>query len=414
MERISQLELLAELKYRLALHLCVALIQLTFAFLYVNPVDVMVQYYAAIDISQGLLLYQDVQNHSGLPYPTYPPVYLYYLAALFLLFGASLSLLKLQLIVFNTLLAEIIYTLARELWIEPQVASKVLILNYLNPVQYILVYAGFYDNVVISLYFLSILLLFKRRFILSGFFLAVSIMAKQFSLILVPLFILYLMRTKGVKQAVQFISSLGLSVFLIALPFMGTDRFIHDLIYHLEDVRPNISMYYYFLDSLDSFSVHIQFSVMCLYFFYLLLSEYKSNHQFLYSLYMLNIIFFFFNRIMYPHYIPYFTVFLPFVICYVRPKFKYLNILGSISYMLMFAGILLYSITWVRYPSGDRLFPVEYQVSSWLYCIGMLGILITSGLYQRNINEILLKNSNLIVSNQLYPEQNREHSQRDP
>ena len=103
--------ILLSICFNLIIHLVVAVI-------YYNPIDFVLQVETAREIARGKLLYRDINKiiyeTQLLPEAQYPPLYLYTLAVLILLFGIetfTFEIAKLFLIIVNFLVAYLMYYL---------------------------------------------------------------------------------------------------------------------------------------------------------------------------------------------------------------------------------------------------------------------------------------------------------------
>ena len=395
------------------------LFQITISSIYVNPVDVLIHYFTAVDISNGILLYRDLVQHlmpngSLLPYPSYPPLYLGFLGFLFSILGESMALLKFQLILDNCITAWLSYELSLRLFTENEkidsgkIAYIAMILYMINPVNLNAVFSGFFDNFVLMLTLASLIAFLDNNYIISGFSLSLAVFSKQFPLILLLPFIAFFYRKKLRKEGFYFCLSFLLTSFVISLPFLicCPERYLYEITgFHLVDVRPSFSIFYYFLSDFESLSFILQ--LFSLFIICLIMitwfednNESKNNSILLWAFHLSFLSFLFFNRISYPHYLPYITISLPFILISIYHNIENIRsiLIIASSYILTALFALAYSLVWIfDTNSMDYKNLLEYWVFAFGYNFFFLVYLIYSFyLFRKLHNSENLKTHNLI------------------
>lgn len=171
----------------------------------------------------------------------YPSFMLYLLSAPKLIFGwlsnaniFQAFLLKLPLIVFDLS----IYLILRS-WILKENQLKLILLYWCSPVLIFISYIhGQLDVIPIGLLFISLNFLFKNRLHESSIFLGLAVAAKTVSLIVIPFFFLYLIKSNSkIKDLFCYFGTLLLCFLIINAPYLNSAGFVQMVFNNSEQLR---------------------------------------------------------------------------------------------------------------------------------------------------------------------------------
>jgi uridine kinase len=152
-------------------------------------------------------------------------------------------------------------------WLKNRI-RQVLVWYWLSPVLiYINYFHGQLDVIPIALLFISLYLLFKRKWNFSFLILAGAIACKTNMALVLPFFVVYLYKTPEANH-IQIIKGLGicaLTIFLFNLPFLGSSDFIQ-MVYNNEIQQQVFDLYYQFNDSLKVYFIPAVLYVLFLWY----------------------------------------------------------------------------------------------------------------------------------------------------
>jgi hypothetical protein len=306
------------LAFNLVIHLIIGLS-------YYNPVDFVLQFEAAKKIAQGKLLYRDIGeiivNGFRLQKPQYPPLYLYTLGSLIALIGVDTftwQMAKIFLILVNLIVGLLLfYILKTYLSSHPKVNVIALgALNFylLNPSTLGIIFGGFHDNFMILFVLIGFIMFKKAFYSLSGIFFGLALLVKPIAGIYMIPVLLWGFNSRNIKSF-QICMIAGATFFLGSLPFLVIvpDIYLNDVFFiHTHRPDPSMSFYTYFFSeiSITVIPFLLQLLLLLLYFIFFTykipITRSKSTIE---AVLPFMTIFMASNRILYPHYIPFFFPF---------------------------------------------------------------------------------------------------------
>ncbi|MFX0125800.1 MAG: glycosyltransferase 87 family protein [Candidatus Hodarchaeota archaeon] len=385
------------------------IIHLILGLIYYNPVDFVLQFEAAKKIAQGQLLYRDINelmiNGAELPKPQYPPLYLYTLGFIIAIVGVETftwQMAKIFLIIFNLLVGVLVYQIVLDyLHFHPKAHIIALVaLNWflLNPSTLGVIFSGFHENFMIFFVLLGFLLLKRNYYSFSGLCFGLALLVKPIAgIYMLPLLVWGIYEQK-IKTIVIWIGA-GFTFLLGSLPFLllAPEEYLYDVfLVHAERLDPSMSFYTYFFSEVSKtfipFIIQILiFGAYSLYFLYKTpITNFKRVIE---AVLPLMTIFMASNRILYPHYIPFFFPFFTFVFFFLVAEYFSPDKLerGKILLGLLLGGLLLvylgggfWALLWLveRYETYwyNPLFPLSASVS----ILGLIVISLTS-LFSLNV-----------------------------
>ncbi|MHA1967091.1 MAG: hypothetical protein ACW964_04730 [Candidatus Hodarchaeales archaeon] len=391
--------IIISLIFNLIIHLIIALS-------YYNPVDFILQYEAAKKIAQGMLLYRDIGviqiNGYILPRPQYPPLYLYTLGILIALFGVEIftwQMAKIFLIIVNIFVSYLIYYLINH-YIQPRPNAKLIALgafNFfsLNPSTLGIILGGFHDNFMILFVLLGLIQFKKGAYSTSGIFFGLSTLVKPIAVLYMLPIIVWGLNSKK-QRIIQIWGIAGLTFLLGSLPFLllaPTEYFNDVFLIHTQRLDISMSFYTYFFPETFTtlFPFLIQFILLCSYI--VVLSKkgaINDSYRTIMAILPFITLFMVTNRILYPHYIPFFFPFFTITLFIIVGEYfnrslaknEKISALGLIiGLILIYTGTGGFSILWI----SDRYEAYQtnplFLISSILYLFGLLLISLVSFIF---------------------------------
>ena len=388
------------LLFNLVIHLFIGLS-------YYNPVDFVLQFEAAKKIAQGKLLYRDIgslllSNGIELPRPQYPPLYLYTLGSLITLFGVenfTWQMAKIFLILVNILVSLLIFYIIRRYFLPRKHADLIALgaLNFflLNPSTLGIILGGFHDNFMILFVLLGYISFEKRAHTMSGFFFGLSLLVKPIAgVYMLPLLVW------GIKSRIQEIIKIwgiaGLTFLFGSLPFLilAPIEYVNDVfLIHSQRLDPSMSFYSFFLFEISSTFVPFLIQLIIVLFYIGILSyrgSIKDKDRTLIAVLPFITIFMATNRILYPHYIPFFFPFFTITLFILMGEYliqnlaknEIISLLGlSLGLILVYIGSGGFSILWNLERYKTYQIDPSFLITSIVCIIGLLSISIISLFY---------------------------------
>jgi hypothetical protein len=301
------------------------LVHLVVGLIYFNPVDFVLQFEAAKEIAQGKLLYRDIGQiifeGNILPRPQYPPLYLYTLGTLISIVGVeniSWQGVKLFLITCNLINGILLYLILSKITeLQPRRQTIALLgMNFflLNPATLGVVFGGYHEGFMLIFVLLAFLALLNDKYVLGGVGFGLALLTKPTAGIYMLPLLMWGIRTKDLR----FIWTWGIAgaLFLIvSVPFLlfTPVQYLEDVfLVHATRPDPSMSLYTYFLGEISPtlipFVIQIILIIVCLGYL-TVRSPDISQKWMLEAVVPLMALFLMFNRILYPHYVPFFFVF---------------------------------------------------------------------------------------------------------
>lgn len=304
---------------------------------------------AAERISQGELLYRDHIKYLNVYH--YPPVFLYSLGGVFLLFNSSFFTAKAFLAVFNVLSGILVYFLTRGR-LNERYSLVCLLIFLLNPFTFTAAYAGYFDNFVVFFILLSIYLLNRGRPVWGGAALSAGFMSKLFPVILLPVFIARYLKNRA--SLARLLLSFTATSILVTFPFLflAFSDFLHyAFLYNFERTSASMSIYYYFLPGLGNTIVPLILQLALLGWVSHRIRLEPRSHIILYFILFLG--FMTFNRINYPHYILYVIPFFSYTLAEeLQARSRVFGALAwkhlLIPFIIMHVGIIIWTYPWYQ------------------------------------------------------------------
>lgn len=373
------------------------IIHLILGFLYYNPVDFVLQYEAAKKIAQGQLLYRDIgeiiTDGGTLPRPQYPPLYLYTLGLIIATVGVETftwQMVKLFLIVFNLMVGIQVYFIVLDcLHSHPKghiLALAAMNWFLLNPITLAVIFSGFHENFMLFFVLWGFFLIRKNHYYMSGLCFGLGLLVKPIAgVYMLPLLIWGISEQK-IQILIVWISA-GFIFLLGSLPFLllAPMEYLNDVFFiHAERLDPSMSFYTYFLSELSK--TLLPFLIQLLLFgvyAILLLKKVPNSKRVIEAVLPFMTLFMASNRILYPHYVPFFFPFYSFVFIFlIAERYSPENrsnekiLLGLlIGLLLVYLGGSIWSVGWVieRYETYqyNSLFPISA-------CVFIFGLVIIS------------------------------------
>lgn len=166
----------------------------------------------------------------------------------------------------HTLFSKLGYLGGKLIFIAPFLLTSYLVYKFLgkklyaifilNPLLILeIFYSGHVDSYVILFLFLSIYSYLKSKYILSSFFLSLSVLTKIYPIFFLPFVLADLLRKKKVKFAFYYLLTFGATCLISYLPFITESLFpITRYLSLAEEQEFNASLYRYFYQILGSFT----------------------------------------------------------------------------------------------------------------------------------------------------------------
>jgi hypothetical protein len=379
------------------------LIHLILGLIYYNPVDFGVQCEAAKKIAQGQLLYRDIGkiiiNGGELPKPPYPPLYLYTLGFLISIIGVETftwQMAKLFLITINLIVGLLVYKIVL-LYVHSHPKGHILALaafNWflLNPSTLGVIFGGYHENFMILFVLLGIILFEKSNYSLCGVCFGLALLVKPIVVVYMLPLLIWGFHTRNIRSITIWIMA-GFTFLLGSLPFLFLvpEEYINDVfIIHVQRPDPSMSFYTYFLPEISTTLIPfiIQLLIFGLYFFFFIKKiPVTDSKRIIEATLPFMTIFMALNRLLYPHYVPFFFPFFTFAFFFLVAEHYNLTDLTkeypflvsfAVGLFLVYLGSISWSILWSieRYEtySYNLLFPI----SAVIFIGGLIMISITS------------------------------------
>ena len=344
------------------------LVHIIISFIYFNPVDFVLQLETAKAISQGQILYRDIDviivGNNILPRPQYPPLYLYTLAMLIKIVSVenfTWQTAKLFLVLINIIVGLLIYYLISCIFRTHPKRNLIALFAFnwylLNPSTLGVVFGGYHENFMIMFTLGGFISLFQNKNKTAGFFFGLSLLVKPIAIIYMIPIILW--GAKGqIRKSIETWITAGGVFFLGALPFLiiAPLEFIND-VFLIHTIRPDPSMSIHSYLPLEISTGVIPFLIQGFALGIIILTIYmKFTNLFFNDILkiVLSIITLFLitNRLLYPHYIPFifpfFTFTLIFLIFQDNHTQRSISIMGLLlGLILVYIGYISWSIIWV-------------------------------------------------------------------
>ncbi|MFX1516291.1 MAG: glycosyltransferase 87 family protein [Promethearchaeota archaeon] len=379
------------------------IIHLILGFLYYNPVDFVLQFEAAKKIAQGQLLYRDIgelmTDVGPLPKPQYPPLYLYTLGFIIAIVGVKTftwQMVKLFLIIFNLLVGILVYFIVSDcLPSHPKAHMLALIaMNWflLNPITLAVIFSGFHDNFMLFFVLSGFLLLRKNHYSASGLCFGLALLVKPIAGIYMLPLVIWGINEQKIQTIIIWFGA-GLTFLLGSLPFLflAPEEYLNDVFFvHAERLDPSMSFYTYFFS--ETSKTILPFIIQILLFGgYAILILQKmpisSSKRAIEAVLPFMTIFMAFNRILYPHYVPFFFPFYSFVFIFLiaeqySPKQKQNGklLLGLLlgGLVLVYLGGSVWSLGWIIEGYETYWYNPLFSISACVCILGLILISLTS------------------------------------
>ncbi len=370
---------------------------------YYNPIDFILQLEAAKEIARGKLLYRDIGqiivNNSELPRPQYPPLYLYTLGFLIALIGVETftwQLAKLFLIAFNLIVGLLVYYIILS-YIRPHPKAQtiaIIALNWflLNPSTLGIILGGFHENFMLFFVLLGFILFKHTQYIQSGLCFGLSLLIKPIAGVYMLPLLVWGIHSKDLKSIMIWIAA-GLTFLCGSLPFLllAPEAYLSDVfLIHTNRPDPSMSFYTYLFSEISTTLIpfFIQLAVFGVYILLFIKKKPPTNtKQVIEATLPFITIFMALNRILHPHYIPFFFPFFTFSLFLLITE-RYspqtsrmidISILGLfVSLFLVYLGSGWWSILW--FYEGYETYMVNplFFLSSIICVIGLVTTSVTS------------------------------------
>ncbi|MFW9904144.1 MAG: hypothetical protein ACFFFH_07425 [Candidatus Thorarchaeota archaeon] len=379
------------------------IIHLVLGFIYYNPVDFVLQFEAAKKIAQGQLLYRDigdfVTDYGTLPKPQYPPLYLYTLGLVIAIVGVETftwQMVKVFLIIFNLLVGILIYVIVLDC-LHPHPKGHLFALaafNWflLNPSTLGIIFSGFHENFMLFFVLLGFFLLRKDHYTVSGVCFGFALLVKPIAgIYMLPLVFWGIHKQKF--QTILTWTGAGLTFLLGSIPFLllAPKEYLNDVFFvHAERLDPSMSFYTYFFPKFSKTLIPflIQILIFGVYTIIILNKIPITNSKIVIETVLpFMTIFMASNRILYPHYVPFFFPFFSFVLIFliveIRSSIRLKN--GKILLGLLIGGLLLvylgggfWAILWAIEGYETYKYNPLFPISACVCIFGLVIISLTS------------------------------------
>ncbi len=392
------LRLLSEYKWLLFSLVINLVIHFVVALIYFNPIDFVLQVETARKIAQGEVLYRDIGKiffeDKLIQNPQYPPLYLYTLAFVILIIGVdtfTFEMAKLFLIVFNFLLAFLLYYLIKS-YFDYKFALFGFNWFLLNPSTLGVVFGGYHENFMLLFVVFGYLMFSRNKLTISGILFGLALLVKPTAgVYMIPL-IIWGIKKQNYNIARIWILS-GLVFFLGSLPFLmiaPLEYVIDVFLVHSNRTDPSMSFYTYIF---TEFSPTIFPFIVQILIFMLIggVIYYKKNliepSDVIELVLPFMTVFLAFNRILFPHYIPnifpFFTWSLILIINRYRSNRELSIYLWQIIVLILglgvtYIGYIWWSILWSIEYYHTYLTNIFFPISAFICIFGLLIISATS------------------------------------
>ena len=400
---LSKSHFIKDHKWFLLSLLCNLIIHLILGLIYYNPVDFVLQFEAAKKIAQGQLLYRDIgqfiTDDVELPKPQYPPLYLYTLGFVIAIIGVekfTWQMAKLFLIIFNLIVGFLVYQIVLD-HVHSHPKSNILALasmNWflLNPSTLGVIFGGYHENFMLFFVLLGIIMFKKTHYSLVGVCFGLALLVKPIACIYMLPLLVWGVQTRNVKSIVIWIGA-GFTFLIGSLPFLllSPEEYLNDVfLIHTQRPDPSMSFFTYFLTDISTtlFPFIIQLVIFGLYFLLFIKKITVTNSkEVIGAILPFMTIFMALNRILYPHYVPFFFPFFTFSLfilgaeCYGYTKFEKINlflVVLLIGLFLVYLGSISWSFLWSIEKYETYLYNPLFSVSAIIFIVGLITISVTS------------------------------------
>ncbi len=379
------------------------IIHLIIGLSYYNPIDFILQLEAAREIARGKLLYRDIGliivNNSELPRPQYPPLYLYTLGFLIALIGVETftwQMAKLLLITFNLIVGLLVYYIILN-YVRPHPKAQMIsliALNWflLNPSTLGIILGGFHENFMLFFVLLGFILFKKTHYSQSGLCFGLALLVKPVAGVYMLPLLVWGIHTRDLRPIMIWIAA-GLTFLCGSLPFLllAPEAYLSDVfLIHTHRPDPSMSFYTYLFTEISTTLIPflIQLAIFGVYILLFVIKMPPTNtKQVIEAALPFMTIFMAFNRILHPHYIPFFFPFFTFSLFFLitehysskTSRMIDMSILGLlVSLFLVYLGSGWWSILW--FYEGYETYMVNplFFLSSIVCVIGLIATSITS------------------------------------
>lgn len=383
---------------------CNLIIHLILGLIYYNPVDFVLQFEAAKKIAEGQLLYRDIGvfviDDAELPRPQYPPLYLYTLGFIIAIVGVETStwqMVKLFLIIFNLLVGILVYLIVLDyLQSHPKghiIALAALNWFLLNPSTLGVIFSGFHENFMIFFVLLGFILFRKNHYPFSGLCFGLALLVKPIAGIYMMPLLVWGIYEREIQSIVIWVSA-GLTFLLGSLPFLllAPVEYLNDVFFvHAERLDPSMSLYTYFFSEEVSKSLLPFIMQLLIFGAYIIIFLYKipitDSKRVIEAVLPFMTIFMAFNRILYPHYVPFFFPFFSFVFVFLFAEYHSSDKLknGKILIGLLLVGLFLvylgggfWGVLWLIEGYETYMYNPLFPLLAYVCIFGLIIISLTS------------------------------------
>jgi hypothetical protein len=397
------------------------IIHLFLGFIYYNPVDFVLQFEAAKKIAQGQLLYRDigefVTEYGTLPRPQYPPLYLYTLGLVIAIIGVEAftwQMVKLFLIIFNLLVGILVYFIVLDC-LQSHPKGQLFALaafNWflLNPSTLAIILSGFHENFMLFFVLLGFFLIRKDHYTKSGVCFGLALLVKPIAGVYMLPLLFWGIYERKIQTILPWIGA-GFTFLLGSAPFLllAPKEYLNDVFFiHAERLDPSMSFYTYFYSDLTKTLLPFLFQILIFGVYTLIIGAkipITDSKRAIEAVLPFMTIFMASNRILYPHYVPFFFPFFSFVLIFLIADLNHPNDFQSRDILL---GLLLGGLSLVYFGGGfwALLWAVE-GYETYMYnplfpfsaCVCILGLIIVSLTSLYTLHVVTEKKNEEIKSN---------------
>ena len=382
------------------------IIQVFVALIYYNPIDFVLQVETARKIAQGDLLYRDIDQiiYEGniLPKAQYPPLYLYSLALVIHIIGVevfSFTMAKILIILTNFAVAFLLYVGIKRIYGSNY---GIFAFNWflLNPSTLGVALGGYHENFMLTFVILGFFLFINDKYSWSGFFFGLALLVKPTSgIYMIPLLI-WAIQQRDNRSLVIWVTAF-VTFILVTLPFLllSPTDFINDVfLVHTQRLDPSMSLYTYIFRDLSPTIFPFLIQLILLIFLGSILftkNHIKAKNEIFFLVLPFTTLFLAFNRILYPHYIPFFFPFFTWYFIELISNYRknqgskkdlYLIFLFLFGLIIIYCGYIWWSILWSLEGFQTYLTNIFFPISAGITIIGLIFITViaTLGLISKN------------------------------
>ena len=387
------------------------IIQVFVALIYYNPIDFVLQVETARKIAQGDLLYRDIDQiiYEGniLPKAQYPPLYLYCLALVIHIIGVevfSFTMAKILIVLTNFALAFLLYVGIKRVYGN---FYGIFAFNWflLNPSTLGVALGGYHENFMLSLVILGFFMFINDKYIWSGLFFGLALLVKPTSgIYMIPLLI-WAIQQRDNRSLIIWVTAF-FTFIMATLPFLllSPTDFINDVfLVHTQRLDPSMSLYTYIFRTLSPtiFPFLIQLIFLIILGSILFSKTHiKTKKEVFFLVLPFTTLFLAFNRILYPHYIPFFFPFFTWYFIELISNYRknqgskkdlHLIFLFLFGLIITYCGYIWWSVLWSIEGFETYLTNIFFPFSAGITIIGLIFITVTAtiGIISKNaVNEM--------------------------